>query len=188
MKIFDAIENKVIVPIAVTLFIVSCGWMLVESLSRQFFHKSYNFSEELVIFCLIWAIFLTLGKGGQNNVHIVVDLFTSRFSKSTLKITTIFNSIIGLIYSAFLVYVGISYIQHLMATGITSHSSLRIPMGYVLLVIPIGMTFLGLFYVKEIKKTLTNESNATVNNEEEAEKETHMPIESKSKKTGLQSY
>lgn len=186
MKIFDAIENKVIVPIAVTLFIVSCCWMLVEGISRQFFHKSFNFSEELVIFSLIWAIFLTLGKGGQKNVHIVVDLFTSKFSKKTLKLTSIFNSLIGLIYSAFLVYVGISYVQHLMATGITSHSSLRLPMGIVFLVIPIGMTFLGLFYVKEMKKTLTNDSKVQAVSEE-LQKENNIPIESNSKKRELQS-
>jgi TRAP-type C4-dicarboxylate transport system permease small subunit len=186
MKIFDAIENKVIVPIAVTLFIISCGWMLVESLSRQFFNKSYNFSEELVIFSLIWAIFLTLGKGGQKNVHIVVDLFTSRFSKKTLKITSIFNSVIGLIYAAFLVYVGISYVQHLNTTGITSHSSLRIPMGIVLLVIPIGMTFFGLFYIKELKKTITNDSNVTEDSAE-IQKESNVPIESQRKNQELQS-
>lgn len=105
MKILNFIENKIIVPIAVSLFMFSCIWMLIEAISRRFFNTSYNFSEELVIYSLIWAIFLTLGIGGKKQVHITVDLLTTKMGVQSQRLTKIFNSLIGIVYSSFIIIV-----------------------------------------------------------------------------------
>ena len=68
------------------------------------------------------------------------------------------TQIIGLLYAGFLVYVGINYIEHLLSTGITSSSSLRLPMGYVYLAVPIGMALFAIFYLQSIIKTISNKS------------------------------
>lgn len=155
MKIINFIEDKIIVPLAVSLFMFSCVWMLIEAISRRFFNTSYNFSEELVLYSLIWSIFLTLGKAGKNRVHIAVDLFTSRLGPKTLKVTQVINGCVGVLYAVFIIIVSFSYIEHLVKTGITSHSSLQIPISFVFIAVPIGMFFLAMFYLDEIK-------NATV--------------------------
>lgn len=154
MKLIEKFQDKVVTSIAVFLFIVSCLWMLIEAISRQVFSISYAISEEVIVFTLIWAIFLTLGQGGKEGNHILVDLFTSRFGAKTKKITTIITNIIGLSYGAFLVYVGVAYIEHLFSTGITSHSPLRLPMGYVYFAVPIGMLFFSFFYLHSLAKEL----------------------------------
>lgn len=158
MKIINFIEDKIIVPLAVSLFMFSCVWMLIEAISRRFFNTSYNFSEELVLYSLIWALFLTLGKGGKNRVHIAVDLVTSRLGPKMLKVTQVINGIIGVLYATFMIIVSFSYIKHLANTGITSHSSLQIPLSFVFIAVPIGMFFLAMFYVDEIKQALNKKS------------------------------
>lgn len=164
MKFLDLIESKIVTSIANILFMISCLWMLVESLSRQFFNKSFSISEEVVVFSLIWAIFLTLGQSGKEGNHIFVDLIVTRFGKRMKKVTSIINSIIGILFTGFLVYVGINYIEHLLTTGITSHSSLRLPMGYVFLVVPIGMLFLGLFYFRSLANDLKKHQELPMEN------------------------
>lgn len=176
MKILDFIESKIVTSFANILFVISCLWMLVESLSRQFFNKSYSVSEEVVVFTLIWAIFLTLGQSGKEGNHIFVDLIVTKFSQKLKKVTSIINSIIGILYAAFLVYVGINYMQHLLETGITSHSSLRLPMGYVFLVVPIGMLFFGLYYVRNLVNDMKNKQKAAFDNLNYQEKEQKMEL------------
>lgn len=146
MKLLNFIQEKIVTSIGVILFIFSCSWMLIEATSRQFFSKSFPFSEEIIVFSLIWAVLLTLGQSGKEGYHITVDLFSSRFKGVVKKISSIIIAIVGILYAVFLVYVGIEYIQHLLTTGITSQSSLRLPMGYVFLAVPLGMVFFALFY------------------------------------------
>jgi TRAP-type C4-dicarboxylate transport system permease small subunit len=156
LKLINFIEEKIVTTIAVGLFIFSCGWMLIEAISRQVFSKSFSMSEEVVLFSLIWAIFLTLGKSGKEGNHIYVDLVVMRLGKRLKKTTSILNAIIGFLYACFLVYVGFNYVQHLFDTGITSNSSLRVPMGYVFLIVPISMIFFAAYYlesfIKEVPK------------------------------------
>ena len=158
MKILEFIQRKVVISIAVILFMFSCSWMLVESISRQFFSKSFSFTEELVVFSLIWAIFLTLGQSGKEGNHIFVDLFVMRFGKRTKKITAIITNLIGFLYACFIIYVGINYIEHLLNTGITSNSSLRLPMGYVFLAVPLGMLFFAFYYLQSLLKEIPNKA------------------------------
>jgi TRAP-type C4-dicarboxylate transport system permease small subunit len=170
LKIINFIEEKIITNAAVALFIFSCLWMLVEGISRQFFSKSFSVSEEVVVFSLIWAIFLTLGQSGKEGNHIFVDLFVVKFGPKLKKVTSIINSIIGVLYGCFLIYVGFSYIQHLLSTGITSHSSLRLPMGYVYLVVPIGMAFFALYYFRNLLKELPKRKQAATQKQETSQR------------------
>jgi TRAP-type C4-dicarboxylate transport system permease small subunit len=169
LKKLEFIQGKV-VSIGVILFIFSCLWMLVESISRQLFSKSFSFTEEVVVFSLIWAIFLTLGQSGKEGNHIFVDLFVLRFGKRTKKITAILTQLVGFLYACFIIYVGINYIQHLLNTGITSQSTLRLPMGYVYLAVPIGMLFFALFYFQSLFKEIFNKAEIQESNTHEVVK------------------
>jgi TRAP-type C4-dicarboxylate transport system permease small subunit len=168
LKIIEFIEDKIVTSIAVILFLFSCSWMLIEAISRQFFSKSFSVSEEVIVFSLIWAIFLTLGKSGKEGHHIFVDLFIMKLGKRMKKATSIINYLIGFFYAGFLVYIGFNYIQHLVDTGITSNSSLRIPMWIVFLVVPIGMLFFALYYFQSLVKEIPQINQADENKEQNA--------------------
>lgn len=177
MKIIEFIQGKLVTSIAVVLFIFSCSWMLIESISRQFFSKSFSISEEVIVFSLIWAIFLTLGQSGKEGNHIFVDLFVMRFGKRTKKVTAIISQLVGFLYACILIYVGINYIQHLLNTGITSHSSLRLPMGYVYLAVPIGMLFFAFYYFQSLFKAISNKAELEVKESENHETVKNIEVE-----------
>lgn len=95
MKIINFIQDKIITSIGVVLFLISCFWMIIESISRTVFSKSFSISEELIVFTLIWAIFLTIGQSGKEGNHIFVDLFIRKFNSKWKRIFSIFNAVIG---------------------------------------------------------------------------------------------
>lgn len=167
MKLINFIQDKIITSIGVGLFIISCTWMLIESISRTVFSKSFSISEELVVFTLIWAIFLSVGQSGKEGNHIFVDLFMRKFNNKWKKVSTIFNATIGLTYAGFIVYVGINYINHLASTGITSNSSMRLPMWLVFLCVPIGMLFLAWYYFTVIVSEIKGKPNILKNSDQE---------------------
>jgi TRAP-type C4-dicarboxylate transport system permease small subunit len=176
LKLINFIEEKIVTSIAVILFMFSCSWMLVEAISRQFFSKSFSISEEVIVFSLIWAIFLTLGKSGKEGNHIFVDLFIMKLGKRMKKVTSIINSLIGFLYALFLVYIGFNYIQHLLDTGITSNSSLRLPMWIVFLVVPIGMIFFALYYYEVFMKEMPKLKSVAVDQDNEQERITSVEV------------
>ncbi|MFC2949189.1 TRAP transporter small permease [Virgibacillus sediminis] len=155
MKLLSFIQDKFVIGVGVGFFVISAAWMIIEAISRQFFSKSFAISEEVVVFSLVWAILLTLGASGKKGFHVSLDLFTSKFRPRFLKLSNIFTCIVGICYAGFIMFAGIEYVQHLLRTGITSHSPLRLPMSYVFLAVPIGMFFLAMYYlqsfIKEIK-------------------------------------
>ena len=157
MKMLKLLQEKVITTLAVFLFMVSAVWMMIEAISRQVFSASFAISEEVVLFTLIWAIFLTIGQSGSEGYHIAVDLLTRNRTFKVRRILLLINSLVGIFYAAFLVYVSINYIQHLFSTGIKSHSPLRLPMAYVLMAVPIGMSLFALYYVKRFWDSFTKE-------------------------------
>jgi TRAP-type C4-dicarboxylate transport system permease small subunit len=176
LKIINFIEDKIVTTIAVILFIFSCSWMLVEAISRQFFSKSFSVSEEIIVFSLVWAIFLTLGKSGKEGNHIFVDLFIMKLGKRMKKATSIINNLIGFLYAGFLVYIGFNYIQHLLDTGITSNSSLRLPMWIVFLVVPFGMIFFALYYFESFIKEMPKVKPDAVDQDKEQERVTSVEV------------
>jgi len=150
MKILNFIQQKIVSTFAICLFIISVTWMLVESISREFLSKSFNFSEEVVIFSLVWAVLLTLGESGLKNYHVSVDLFANKLKGRGRRISRILVYIISSFYALFLIYAGVDYIQHLYNTGITSSSSLKLPMYFVFLSVPVGFFFLFLYYIQKL--------------------------------------
>lgn len=154
MKIIDFFQEKIVDTIAVILFFVSAGWMIIEALSRQFLNKSFAISEELVVFSLVWAVLLTLGSSGRMGYHVSLDLVTRNFKGKFKKINNIVITLVSIFYTLFIVYVGVQYVGHLLNTGTTSHSPMKLPMGYVLMVVPIGMGLLFWYYFKSLIKQI----------------------------------
>ncbi|WP_010530073.1 TRAP transporter small permease [Lentibacillus jeotgali] len=148
MKILNFIQDKLVTTFGIGLFFVSATWMLIEAISRQFFSTSFAISTELVVFSLVWAVLLTLGASGKKGYHVALDLFTRKFNKGVGKFSNILVFLVGIFYAGFILYAGVEYIDHLIRTGITSHSPLRLPMSFVFLSVPIGFFFLALYYLQ----------------------------------------
>lgn len=153
MKILIRLERKVLPGLGVLLFAFSVTWMLIEALCREFFRKSFAVSEELIVFTLMWAIFLTLAQSGREHYHISVDLFTSKIPSKLRGFVDIFTSILSLIYISILLIASVQFIRHLYSMGFISESPLELPMWIVCLSVTVGAVLLCFYYLERLFKS-----------------------------------
>ena len=142
------ISEDIIPYIGVILFSVSLCWMVVEALSRQIFSYSFSLSQEVVIFCMVWSVFISLSDAGKKGYHISVDLLILKLPVKVRRIVNIFTALLSIFYCVFVLVSSVKFISHLYSMGIVSESSLQLPMWVVLLCVPIGMILLILFYLE----------------------------------------
>ena len=145
-KILRYVERELLHAIGAVFFCVSAIWMLVEALSRQLFERSFAISEEVIVFSMVWAVFLSLAQAGRKNYHISVNLFISKLSAKPRRIVNILTSCLSVFYCALIFISSIKFIPHLYRRGVISESPLQIPMWIVYMCIPVGAILLCLFY------------------------------------------
>lgn len=162
-KRLSYIESTLIPNIGVIFFIISAIWMFIESLSRQLFSRSFAISEEVILFSLIWAIFLTLAQSGREGYHIYADLFVRNLPVRIKKIVNIITFILSLGYSILIFLSAVKFIPHLYKTKVISSSPLQLPMWLVLTVIPIGAMLLSIYYFSEILSLIKNYNQSVEN-------------------------
>lgn len=146
--VLKMIERRVIPNIGVAFFTLAVTWMLIEASSRQLFHRSFEISEEVVMFSLAWAIFLTLAQSGRENFHIDVDLVFRVLPAGVKRVVRSITLLLSAFYSLLVVFSAVKFIPHLYANRIISSSSMELPLWAVYLAIPIGGLLLALYYLE----------------------------------------
>ena len=156
MKTLMRLERKILPGLGVLLFAFSVTWMLIEALSREFFRKSFAVSEELIVFSLMWAVFLTLAQSGREHYHISVDLFTSKIPPKYRILVDIITSALSLVFMIILLIASIQFVCHLYRMGFISESPLQVPMWLVFLSVIIASVLLCLHYIEGLFKSFRN--------------------------------
>lgn len=149
MELLKFIERKVFPSIGVAFFTLSVVWMLVESISRQLGH-SFEVSEEVILFSLAWAIFLSLAQSGRENFHIDVDLVFRLLPQRVKHVVKSVTLLLSVFYCVIILVSSLKFIPHLYAGRIGSSSSLELPMWLVYCAIPIGAVLLAFYYLENI--------------------------------------
>jgi C4-dicarboxylate transporter DctQ subunit len=144
------IEDKVFPNIAVVFFSISVVWMMIEALSRQIFHRSYAISEELITFCILWAVLLTLGQAGKQGHHINIDLLVQRLPSPVVRILNLSTMLLGFIFALCVFYSAVKYLPHLFTTDVRSASPMRLPLWLIFIAIPISSILMMLYYLREL--------------------------------------
>jgi C4-dicarboxylate transporter DctQ subunit len=147
-KFFLFFEDIVFPNLGTVFFVISVFWMMIEAISRQLLNRSFAISVEVITFCILWAVFLTLAQAGKQDYHISIDIVISRLPERARKAFDLLSIFLGFLFSLILLYASIKSITHLYETGLTSHSPLRLPMWGVTLAIPIGSILLALYYLR----------------------------------------
>jgi TRAP-type C4-dicarboxylate transport system permease small subunit len=150
LKTLKYLERKIIPALGVLLFAFSVTWMLTEALCREFFRKSFAVSEELIVFTLMWAIFLTLAQSGREEYHISVDLFTRRMSPGFRNLVGLITAVLSLFYVVILLTASVQFISHLYKMGFISESPLQLPMWFVCLSVTVGAVLLSFHYFERV--------------------------------------
>jgi len=102
--------------------------------------------------CLLVALgFLGAGWLLRENAHVSIDLVYNYLGRTKKRIINIIMSVVGIITSLALVYVGswVTYNNFVRATKIVTGEWV-IPKFLLLALIPIGMTFMGIEFLRKL--------------------------------------
>lgn len=141
MKIVDRIEVALIALLAGA----SLALASVAMLGRYVFPGvRLDWTFELTIFTMIWAIFIAGARVTGRGEHVRVDSFLGLLPPMLRRVLAVLTGIGGIAMAIFLVHAGIGVVDDAIRWNERSASSLRVPLWIYYLSLPTGMALLAL--------------------------------------------
>lgn len=109
-----------------------------------------DWSDEVQVYIVVWAIFLVLGVVTATDRHVKADLFVGMFSAATQRRLHLFSDILGLLFCGMLVYYGGLVTWQAYDFGDLSISSLRFPLWIYMAALPVGFSLAVIHYIIRI--------------------------------------
>lgn len=149
-RIIDKVESLLVGALMLIATLVAISQVI----ARYAFNNSLYWSEELVLYSLIAMSFLTMGMGVRYAAHISVDAALAFSGPRLSKILKIGATVLGLIFALMLVWLGWRLTQNTLRMGQLS-PAMRVPVGYIYLIIPVSGIFMALRYLLVLSCLLT---------------------------------
>lgn len=152
---FAKFERRFILSIATVMLIAATVIMLGEGIGRTFFETSFFWAEESVRYLVLCAFFLTLGCAGHAGRHIRTDLVVERFPPGVRRGLGGLVCLLGLASCAILIYASVPQIERYYSLGMTTNSSLDLPMWALFTVLPVGAVLWAIYYLHALCRALS---------------------------------
>ncbi|MCY0093007.1 TRAP transporter small permease [Hoeflea ulvae] len=149
-RIVDWIENVSVTLLILTATVVA----IVQVIARYVFNNSLYWSEELILYSLITMSFLTMGMGVRYASHISVEAVYAIASPRMTRALQIGAASLGLIFAGALIYYGSKLSINTSRMGQLS-PAMRVPVGYIYMIIPLAGSFMVLRYLLIMQFLLT---------------------------------
>lgn len=109
-----------------------------------------EWSDEVQVYLVIWAIFLALGLVTAADRHVKADLFVGMFNARTQRGLLLFSEMLGLAFSIFLVAYGTAIAWQTYDYGDVSITSLRFPLWIYAAALPVGALLMAMRYLMRL--------------------------------------
>jgi C4-dicarboxylate transporter DctQ subunit len=106
-----------------------------------------EWSDEVQVYLVIWAIFLALGLVTAADRHVKADLFVGMFKPGMQRRVLVFAEMLGLGFSIFLIVYGSAVAWQTYDYGDLSITSLRFPLWIYAAALPVGGMLMGVRYL-----------------------------------------
>ncbi len=143
-KFSDGID-KVCIAIVVAMIAAMVCVTIAQIVYREFF-KALQWSEEVCRYLLVWATFLGASSVYKEGSHITITFLQGFFSPKAQRYIRIFVHVLCAAAFCAVVYFGFGFAMKQMQLS----PSLRIPMKYMYLSIPIGFGLMLIHAVNSI--------------------------------------
>jgi TRAP-type C4-dicarboxylate transport system permease small subunit len=127
-----------------TLALAMCSYNVIVRLTVPSW--TLDFVEEVQVYMVIWAVFLSLGTVTLMDRHVKSDFFINLFPPKLKHGVEIFSDVLGLIFCVFSVYFGSAVAYQAWDYGDVSTTMLRIPLWIYFAAFPGGALVMGLAY------------------------------------------
>jgi C4-dicarboxylate transporter DctQ subunit len=113
-----------------------------------------DFVEEVQVYMVIWAVFLSLGTLTMMDRHVKSDFFVNMFSPKMQAAVALLADVLGLIFSVGLVYFGGVVSYQAWDFGDVSTTVLRVPLWIYFAALPVGALLMAIAYLVRLKRKL----------------------------------
>lgn len=140
MKFSGSIQtaSTTVDKIATAATVLLLGSMIVITSMQiifRFFFTALSWSEEAARYLLVWLTFIGAGCVHKRLGHIAVTSALNLVPPEPRRVLRVVSHLLCMLVFAVMVYYGVLYIR---ITGAQLSPAMRIPMGYIYLIIPIG--------------------------------------------------
>lgn len=150
------IERGIDAVIRRVAFVALAGMIVVITLQIVFrvFFDAISWSEELARYLLVWTTFLGATLAWYRGRHIAVSFVVESFPPALNRIARTIAELISIAFFAIVIVVGIRYMG---AQSFQVSASLRIPMPYVYVIIPVTAAVMLLYAVTDLVEIFVGE-------------------------------
>ena len=114
-----------------------------------------DFVEEVQVYMVIWAIFLSLGTVTLMDRHVKSDFFINMFPPKLKHGVEVLADVLGLIFSVFAVYYGSAVAYQAWEFGDVSTTVLRVPLWIYFAALPGGALMMSIAYAVRLGRKWT---------------------------------
>ncbi len=118
--------------------------------ARYVFHWSLDWSDEIAVYGIIWAVFFGISSLIKTDEHVRVDLFIRKLSPKRQNIIHLYHALLCLAFVIVVAWGGYLMVKKAYLTGITSESHLKFKMYLPFLIMPIGGILLIIRIIERI--------------------------------------
>lgn len=147
-RLVNRIERDVLQPFSLFLFSVSGLVMFVEAIQRTLFSTSFEWSSEISVYSMIWAILLMIANAGKQGHHIRMEMLISMLPSPLKKRVLLTVHLLSLIYSAIFLYSSIQMVKHAYLSKQLSQSTLQLPIWMLSIVMILAGILLCFYYLE----------------------------------------
>lgn len=134
--------------------------ILLQVLGRylsNLFPFAIDWTEESARYAQVWLIFLAAGLAMQERMHVGVDLLMQYLPERARQVVVAISSLACLVF----IWVTVQHSARLLAVGkIQTSPSLGLPLFYVYLALPVGLTYFGLEFLHAALLSVMKKSRA----------------------------
>ena len=111
---------------------------------------SGEWSDETMVYALIWAVFLASSSLAGSDGHVRADLFLRLTGERTRRNVEVFNTLVALIFTLLLTYFGVLIAWEGYLWDERSMTTLRFPMWVYFASVPVGGGLMVLRYLRRL--------------------------------------
>lgn len=156
-KSYTIIEQYFIGLLGLGALLLSLWVMASRYLNPQL---SPDWGEEVIVYLLVWATWISASSLVHNKAHIQTDLLLRKLNETWANRLEKLHAIIGITVTIAIGYAGIHVVLFAIQNGESSESSLHFPLWVYYLAIPLSMTLMSMRYIRSFQ-ALNNLGQAT---------------------------
>jgi len=115
-------------------------------IARYLLRNPPDWAEEIVIYLIIWAVFITASILAEERGHVAATLLVERFSPKTRRLLAVFNGLVALAFCIVVTTLGFKIVLAAYTFDERSLTALRFPLWIPYLSVAVGCTLVALRY------------------------------------------